>query len=247
MAGGALAGARPVLWYRADWAILTGPGRWWPPVVRETPAEKRYRLADPRSGAVRRCAMQCCMVATSLTAVAGRVSAQTPSAPGAAIGREPQSLRINPENVRLNNYLHDLAAPGAVVGVIGGGLLDQLGPKNDGADGLAREIASRAGQKAVQVSVHHGLAALMHRSTDYQPCECHGVGPRVEHALLETFTDRGADGGRALSVPRIAGAYAGNFARLAWERDRNAGDVALGATLSLGFSALFNIARELTR
>jgi hypothetical protein len=48
-------------------------------------------------------------------------------------------------------------------------------------------------------------------------------------------------------VPRVAGAYAGNFARLAWERDRSAGDAALGATLSLGFSALFNIGRELTR
>jgi hypothetical protein len=65
--------------------------------------------------------------------------------------------------------------------------------------------------------------------------------------LLETFTDRRADGSRALSVPRIAGTYGGNFARLAWERDRSAGDAALGATVSLGFSAVFNIARELTR
>jgi hypothetical protein len=86
----------------------------------------------------------------------------------------------------------------------------------------------------------------MHRSTDYQPCQCRGFGPRVQHALLETFTDRRADGSRALSVPRIAGNYAGGFARLAWERDRSAGDVALSSTLSFGFSALFNVARELT-
>jgi hypothetical protein len=98
----------------------------------------------------------------------------------------------------------------------------------------------------VQVSVRHGLAALMHRSTDYQPCECDGFGRRVEHALLETFTDRRADGSRALSVPRIAGAYAGGFAPMAWEHDRNAGDAVLGSTVSLGFTALFNIARELT-
>jgi hypothetical protein len=111
---------------------------------------------------------------------------------------------------------------------------------------LAQRMAARAGQAAVEVSVRHGLAAVMHRSTDYQPCDCRGFGPRVEHALLETFTDRRADGTRALSVPSLAGAYAGNFARLAWERDRSAGDAALGATLSLGFSALFNIGRELT-
>jgi hypothetical protein len=190
--------------------------------------------------------MRCCIAATALTVVAGGVSAQTPSAPGAT-----QSIRINPENVRLNNYLHDLAGPGAFVGVIGGGLVDHLRQKptawNDGAEGLARQIGSRATQAAVQVSVRHGLAALMHRSTDYQPCDCRGFGPKVGHALLETFTDRRADGSRALSVPRIAGAYAGGFSRLAWERDRSAGDVMAGTTMSLGFSALFNVARELIR
>jgi hypothetical protein len=191
------------------------------------------------------------MVAMSLAAVAGGVSAQTPSAPSATIGRQPLSIGVNPENVRLSNYLRDLAGPGAIVGVVGGGVVDHLWQKpaagNGGADGLAREIASRAGQAAVQVSVRHGLAALMHRSTDYQPCECQGFGRRVEHALLETFTDRRADGSRTFSVPRIAGAYAGGFSQLAWERDRSPGEVALGTTLSFGFSALFNIARELTR
>jgi len=183
-----------------------------------------------------------------MATVAGRASAQTASAPGAAIGREPQSIRINPENVRLNNYLHDLAGPGAFVGIIGGGVVDQLRHKNDAVGGLVGRIGSNVTQAVVQTSVRHGLAALMHRSTDnhYQFCECHGFGPRVQHALLETFTDRRADGSRALSVPRIAGTYAGDFAGLAWEHDRSVGQAAAGATLSLGFSALFNIARELS-
>ena len=116
----------------------------------------------------------------------------------------------------------------------------------DGGDYLAGRIASRAGQAAVQASVHHGLAALMQRSTGYQPCECRGIGPKIEHALLETFTDRKPDGSRALSVPRFAGAYAGSFARLAWEPHRSAGDAALNTTLSFGLTAVFNIARELT-
>jgi hypothetical protein len=183
------------------------------------------------------------MVASALAAGAGNVSAQAPSAPVITIGREPQSIRVNPENIRFNKYLHDLAGPGAFAGVLAGGLFDHL---KDGADGLPRQIASQAGQAAVQVSVRHGLAALMHRSTDYQPCECSGFGRKVEHALLETFTDRRRDGSRALSVARIGGAYAGGFARLAWDRDRNMGDTAVGTTMSFGFSALFNIARELT-
>jgi hypothetical protein len=188
------------------------------------------------------------MVATAMATGAGRASAQTVSAPGPAIGREPQSIRINPENVRLNNYLHDLAGPGAFVGIIGGGVVDQLRHKNDAVGGLAGRIGSNATQAVVQTSVRHGLAALMHRSTDnhYQFCECHGFGPRVGHALLESFTDRRADGSRALSVPRIAGAYAGSFAGLAWEHDRNASDVMVGTTLSFGFKALFNVARELS-
>ena len=187
------------------------------------------------------------MVAMTVAAsVAGEVSAQAPSTGSPTLGREPPSIRITPENVRFNNYLHDLAGPRALVGVVGGGVLGQL-RQHDGID-LGDRIAERATQHAAEVSVRHGLAALMHRSTDYhyQFCDCHGFGPRVQHALLETFTDRRADGSRALSVPRIAGTYAGDFAGLAWDHDRNVGQAAVGATLSLGFSALFNIGRELT-
>jgi hypothetical protein len=188
-------------------------------------------------------------MAAAVSAFAGSVSAQSPSRSGGT-RPEPASIRVSSENVRLNNYLHDLAGPGAIVGVVGGGLLDQVWHKHtswdDGGNGLAQQLVSRAGQAAVDVSVRHGLAALMHRSTSYQPCDCHGFGPKIEHALLETFTDRRADGSRALSVPRLAGAYAGSFARLAWDSNHNAADVALGTTLSFGFTALFNIARELT-
>jgi hypothetical protein len=186
------------------------------------------------------------MVATALVPVGRGVSAQTASAPSAVVGREPRSIQINRENLRLNNYLHELAGPGAFVGVIGGGVLDQLRHTSAGPDDLPGRIGARAAQKAVEVSVRHGLAALMHRSTDYQPCHCHGFGRRVGHALLETFTDHRADGSRALSVPRFAGAYAGDFTQLAWRHDRNPGDVVLGTTLSFGFSALFNVGRELT-
>jgi hypothetical protein len=209
--------------------------------------EKMRPLAEPRIGAGRRRAMRCCLVVMALAAsVAGEVSAQAPSTGGPALGRDPPSIRITQENVRFNNYLRDLAGRRALVGVVAGGVLQQL-RQNDGTD-LGERIAQRATQHAAEVSVRDGLAALMHRSTDYhyQFCECHGLGPRVAHALVESFTDRRADGSRALSVPRIAGAYAGDFAGLAWEHDRSAGDVAAGATLSLGFSALFNIARELS-
>jgi hypothetical protein len=187
------------------------------------------------------------VVATALAASAGgRAWAQAPSAGGPGPGYEPPSIRITPENVRFSNYLHDLAGPRAVIGMVGGGVLGEL-RQHDGTS-LGERIASRATQHATEVSVRHGLAAVMHRSTDYhyQFCDCHGFGPRVVHALVESFTDRRDDGSRAFSVPRVAGAYAGSFAGMAWEHDRSAGGVAAGATLSLGLSALFNVARELS-
>jgi hypothetical protein len=162
-------------------------------------------------------ALRCCIGAMVLAGVmAKQVSAQ-----------DARSIRVTPQNVRFTNYLNDLTGPSALIGVVGGGLLHQ--------DELPDGLASKLGQHAVQVSVTHGLAAVMHRSTGYQPCGCRGFGPRVAHALLQTLT-----------VPRMAGAYAGSFARMAWEPDRSVGDAAAGATLSLGFSALFHIARELT-
>ena len=180
--------------------------------------------------------MRCCIVVLALAAsVARGVSAQA-----------PPSIRITPENVRFSNYLHELAGPRALIGMVGGGVLGQL-RQNDGM-GLEERIAERASQHAAEVSVRHGLAAVMHRSTDYHYhfCECHGFGPRVAHALVESFTDRRADGSRAFSVPRIASTYAGGFASLPFEHDRTAGGVVAGATLSLGFSALFNVGRELS-
>jgi len=208
---------------------------------------KMRPLSEPRIGAVRRRTLCCCLVVMALgTSAAGGVSAQAPSLGGPALGPGPQSIRVTPENVRFSNYLRDLAGPRAVIGVLGGGVLSQL-RQNDGTD-LGDRLARRATQHAVEVTVRDGLAAVMHRGTDYhyQFCECKGFGPRVQHALLETFTDRRADGSRALSVPRIAGTYAGDFAGLGWDHNRSVGQAAAGATLSLGFSALFNIGRELT-
>jgi hypothetical protein len=189
-------------------------------------------------GAARRCSTRCCIVATALVAsVSGVASAQSEVAPAT-------SIRVTPANARVQNYLNDLAGPSTAVRVIGGGLLTGL---RDDKTVLGHEFASRMGQMAIETSVHHGLAAVMGHSTDYQPCECTGFGAKVQHALLETFTDRRADGTRAIAVPRMTGAYAGRFARLAWEQDGSgAQDVLVSTTLSFGFTAIFNVARELS-
>ncbi len=165
-----------------------------------------------------------------------------------ATGRAAAQSRIGvtPENARVNAYLQDLANPGGLVGLAGGAVVERL---RHGDSELGDELAFRGTQRLVGVSVRHGLAAAMHLSTDngYHLCECKGFGPRVAHALSETFTDPSDGGGRALAVPRIAASYAEGFTGLAWRHDRGVGDVLAGTALTFGAKALFNIGRELTR
>ena len=177
------------------------------------------------------------MAATALVASVSYASAQT-----AVAG--PAPIKVTPANARVQNYLKDLAGPSTAMRVIGGGLLTGL---RDDKTVLGHEFASRIGQMAIETSVHHGLAAAMGHSTEYQPCNCKGFGKKVQHALVETFTDRRADGTRAIAFPRMTGAYAGRFARLAWEHDGSgAQDVLVSTTLSFGFTAIINVARELS-
>jgi hypothetical protein len=180
-------------------------------------------------------------MAVALAAMAtARVSAQT----------QPQ-IRVTPEDARLSAYLHELANPGALAGlaagVAGGAVLERL--RHQDRTDLTNELAFGATQRLVGVSLRHGLAAAMHVGTKYQYhlCGCRGFGPRVAHALVETFTDRRDDGGRSVAAPRIVASYAESFTGLAWKHDRSVGSVLAGTTLSYGGQALFNLGRELTR
>jgi len=182
-------------------------------------------------------ATRCCAMAVALaTTAATKTAAQTPS-----------SIRVTSRSARASAYLDALADPRGLVGVAGGAVLEGL-RYPDHTD-LADELAFRATKRVVGISVRHGLAAAMHLGTDtrYRLCECRGFGPRVAHALVETFTDPRDGGGRALAVPRLAAHYAENLTGLAWEHDRSVGSVLTGTSLSLGVQALFNIGRELTR
>ena len=172
------------------------------------------------------------------------------AAAGASAQTQPQ-IRITPENARLSAYLHELGNPGALAGVAGGAVGgDMLGRlRHEDTGDLAMDLESGTTQRVVGVSVRHGLAAAMHVSTkyQYQLCGCRGFGPRLAHALVETFTDRRDDGGRSVAAPRMAASYAESFTGLAWRHDRSIESVVTGTTLSYGGQALFNVGRELTR
>lgn len=157
------------------------------------------------------------------------------------------TTEFTPE-ARARAYVRDVTDPGAWLGVAAAGVWDHIRDDPDSwggdADGLARRMASRGGQHIVSASTRHGVAAALDRSTEYRRCECTDPGGRIANAFLETYTDRDRQGRRAVSIPRIAGAYAGALAPLAWRPDTDVGDAVRDGTLSLAFSIVGSLLTE---
>jgi hypothetical protein len=176
----------------------------------------------------------------TMAATGAKAQAPSPASASAPIG-------VTPKTARATAYLNELANPRGLAFATAGAAIERVrfGERADFAD----ELAFRMTKRAVGISVRHGLAAAMHLSTDnsYHFCECTGFGPRVLHALVQTFTDERDGGGRALAVPRLAAHYAENVTSMAWNHDRSITNVVSSTSLSLGTQALFNIGRELTR
>jgi hypothetical protein len=168
---------------------------------------------------------------------------------GAALGQGARSDAEWSRAGRSHAYVHDLIGPGAILGVAGATALDQVrdDPAEWGrnAQGLGHRAATNAASNVVAVSVRHGLAAALGRSTRYQPCGCSGFGPRIGHALVETFTDRDRAGARMVSIPRLGGAVAGALSQRIWRPSETSGDTAFRIAGSLLFSVASNVASEL--
>ncbi len=150
---------------------------------------------------------------------------------------------------RMRNYVHDLIGPGALIGIVGGAALLQIenSPSQwgKGLSGYGDRVASNAGQLFVQESVHHGMAAAMDETTQYERCGCTNFSAQVSHAFVGAVTARDANGRQVVSVPRIAGAFAGSFATMLWWPGRTVGGAAAGGALSLVGTGLGNLVNEL--
>lgn len=154
-----------------------------------------------------------------------------------------------PKN-RVRNYVHDLTGVGAILGVVGGAAIDQMSDTpaqwGKGFSGYADRLASHAGALVVGETVHHGLAYEMNETTRYELCGCRDFSLQAEHAFVGAVTDRDlATGRRVVSVPRIAGAFAGSFAPTIWQPGYSAGNALVGGALTLVASGAFNLVDEL--
>lgn len=117
-----------------------------------------------------------------------------------------------------------------------------------GWDGYRKRTASNVGEFAIQESVTEGLAAVLKRPLDYQPCPCRDFSDRLSWAFRQSVTDV-TPRGHPIAVPRILGAYAGSFAQASWRPSMsNRAQVAVvNGTVSLFIGAGINLFHEFRR
>jgi hypothetical protein len=167
--------------------------------------------------------------------------------PRARAGAWPATAALQAdERGRFGDYVNDVIGFWAIVGIVGRSAFDQVqeDPESwgDDTEGFGKRVASNAGRRFVQESVHHGLAYMLGRSTDYQPCGCTSLGGRLGNSFVEAVTDRDDQGNRAFSISQFAGNYAGAFAPALWmpDEDWDAGKAALNGTTAFIFTAAGN-------
>lgn len=78
-----------------------------------------------------------------------------------------------------------------------------------GAKGYGRRFASGFGKNVIQQTVSYGLDEAMGLDTGFQRSKREGFFPRMKDALIQNITSRTKSGNRMISVPRLAGVYAG--------------------------------------
>lgn len=130
----------------------------------------------------------------------------------------PDLTYIRPTTkIKLHSYLFDTFGPYPIVGAaMAGGInqADNTPPEwKQGAAGYSKRFGSDFGIAAVTTTTRYALARVMREDTLYYRCECRGTLPRLNHALISTFTGRrGDDGHRVFSLSALVAPYAGTMA-----------------------------------
>ena len=118
--------------------------------------------------------------------------------------------------MKLRTYLFDAFGPYPIAGAAIIAVADQS--KNtppewgQGTKGYSQRFGSNLAIAAVTTTTRYGLAEAFREDTVYYRCECHGLFPRLRHAMISTVTARhGEDGHRRLSFPALVAPYAGTM------------------------------------
>jgi len=129
----------------------------------------------------------------------------------------PDLTYIRPTTkIKLHSYVFDAFGPYPIVGAaLAAGInqADNTPPEwTRDAAGYGKRFGSDFGIAAITTTTRYALARAFREDTLYYRCECRGVFPRLNHALISTFTGRrGDDGHRVFSFSGFVAPYAGTM------------------------------------
>jgi hypothetical protein len=126
-----------------------------------------------------------------------------------------QTFTFPTKRERFNRYVKSTVGPVSLVrsGISAG--IDQWRDHpvewGQGASGYGKRYASSIGRNAIQQTVTYGLDAAMGLDTGFKRSDRKGFVPRMTDALAANITSHTRIGKRVISVPRLAGVYAGGI------------------------------------
>lgn len=150
---------------------------------------------------------------------------------------------------QLDSYLKETIGPLAWTRAGVSAAIDQK--RNDPADwaqggaAYAKRFASNFGQVAIGNSVQYGLGSVLHLDTSYHRRGSGSYFSRFGYAAISSVTALDDSGRRVLSIPSIAGPYAGAWAATGWQPGPiRAYDVLHTGNRCIAAKAAVNILRE---
>jgi hypothetical protein len=132
---------------------------------------------------------------------------------------------------RRHAYFYDLIGPGAFISAAVKATVDQTHPLSvgypsdgyssvgkhpahgvvpewgEGADGYAKRYASAFGMGLIGTTTRYGLGELLREDVSYHRCECTGILPRTEHALIQSFVAHTPSGRAVPSLPALVSPF----------------------------------------
>jgi hypothetical protein len=113
-------------------------------------------------------------------------------------------------------------------------------------EGFGRRVASNLGKNAIKQTTKFGLDEALAYDSHYYRSQNKSVSARVRNALISPVTARNKNGKRVVGIPNLAGTFGSNIiAYETWYPDRyDWKDGVRSGTISLGFSAAFNLFKE---
>jgi hypothetical protein len=139
----------------------------------------------------------------------------TESSKASADQLTPQTYTFPTRRQRFNRYVSSTIGPFGLARTALSAGIEQWDNTpvewGQGASGYGRRFASGLGRNAIQQTVTYGLDQALNLDTGFKRSKRKGFWPRLTDALVQNVTSLNRAGNRVISVPRLAGAYAGGI------------------------------------